>query len=51
MATKNVNLRDETIARLKGLTREEMPSLSALVDRLLTRELDRLDAARERKSA
>jgi hypothetical protein len=48
--TRNVSLPEEVDARLKTLTREEMPNFSKLVSRLLTRELDRLDTARARKA-
>lgn len=51
MATKNVSLSDQTLARVKKLDREQMPSFSALVERLLVRELDRLDAASAREAA
>lgn len=47
--TKNISLQPETLARLKKLTREEMPTLSGLVQRLLDRELDRIEKARERQ--
>ena len=48
MPAKNISLTDETIARVKRLDREQMPSLSALVERLLVAELDRIEAAARR---
>jgi len=50
MPTRNISIPAEVDARLRTLTREEMPSFSKLVTRLLTRELDRIDAARERRA-
>ena len=47
--TKNISLPPDVVERLQHLTREEMPSLSALVTKLLTRELDEIDAARARR--
>ena len=49
VVTRNVSIPEEVAERLRKLTREEMPSLSRMVTRLLERELDRLDAARARK--
>ena len=49
--SKTVSLPKELADRLDAYPRNELPNLSALVTRLLTRELDRMDAARARKSA
>jgi len=46
MATRNISIPDDVDARLRRLTREEMPTLSQLVTRLLVKELDRLDKTR-----
>lgn len=52
MATrsKTISLPVELADRIDAYSRTELPSLSALVAKLLTRELDRLDAARARKT-
>jgi predicted CopG family antitoxin len=50
MTTRNISIPDEVDARLRALSREEMPSFSGLITRLLVRELDRLDAARARRA-
>lgn len=51
MTTRNISIPDDVDARVRALSREEMPSFSGLVTRLLVRELDRVDAVRARKAA
>lgn len=53
MATKSktISMPPELIDRLDSMPRAELPNLSALVAKLLIRELDRRDAARARKEA
>ena len=53
MATrsKTISLPEELADRVDAYPRSELPNLSKLVARLLARELDRMDAARERKAS
>jgi hypothetical protein len=48
--TKSFSLPAELVERMSTYSRLEVPNWSGLVTRLLTRELDRLDAARARKT-
>jgi len=49
MATKNISISEETLARVKKLDREQMPSFSRLVEELLVRELDRIEQGRPQR--
>lgn len=48
--SKTFSLPSELADRLDSYPRSELPNLSKLIVRLLTRELDRLDAARARQA-
>lgn len=48
MITRSISLPDELDARLRALSREDLPSLSALVARLLDKELKRREKAVEK---
>lgn len=52
MATRSrtISLPEELADRIDAYPRSALPNLSALVTKLLTRELDRMDAARARRT-
>jgi metal-responsive CopG/Arc/MetJ family transcriptional regulator len=52
MATRSrtISLPEELADRIDAMPRAELPNLSQLVAKLLTRELDRRDAVRARKA-
>lgn len=49
--SKTISLPAELADRVDSYPRSELPNLSKLVARLLTRELDRLDKVRAREKA
>lgn len=49
MTTRSISLPDALDARLRRMSRDELPNVSQLIAQLLVKELDRRDAARARK--
>lgn len=50
MATRHVSLTEATDERLRQLPRTEVPNVSAFIEKLLVRELDRRDAVAARRA-